>query len=55
MPPKPPKTHPSNLSFSLDEIAIDNYCRAHETNDSTKTCPQWLNMVNLFLNERMEP
>lgn len=46
---------PANLNIKLDDITHDNFCTYHQANHIDKTCPQWVNAMNLvdkkFLDE----
>lgn len=55
MPAKPPKTSISNVTLNLEEVPMDNFCRAHQANHLNKTCPQFINMMELFINEGKYP
>jgi hypothetical protein len=54
IPPKhmePPRT---NLNIDMEGVAMENFCNYHQENHLEKTCPQWINAMNMIANHFMD-
>ena len=45
---------PSNLNIKLDDVSQDNFCTYHQASHSEKTCPKWVNEMNLIDNKFLD-
>ena len=51
-PPQPPTDNSSVLD--LIEVGMDNFCTFHQQPHSEKSCPQWINSMNLVVNQLLD-
>ena len=40
--------------LNLTEVGMDNFCTFHQQPHSKKSCPQWINSMNLVVNKLLE-
>ena len=50
--PKPP---PHSLAaMNLTDVGMDNFCTFHQQPHSEKNCPQWINSIELVMNQLLD-
>ena len=40
--------------LNLTEVGMDNFFTFHQQPHSKKSCPQWINSMNLVVNQRLD-
>ena len=51
----PPQPLPDNSSvLNLTEVGMENFCTFHQQPHSEKSCPQWINSMNLVVNKQLD-